>query len=139
MRPCPALQEVPAHPCAKIRRVIARIEHEGAKPVMRRCVGSSGDFQFSGGVSMKTRSLTSRATDQTTSTRQSRSPRMTKRVPKDTPAIAYADPTVCESCGAVFTRKTWRMDHHMTQEMFEAAAWGQCPACREQRDQIGSG
>jgi len=40
-------------------------------------------------------------------------------------------PTVCERCGAVFARRTWRRDHAVTHALLARAAWGTCPACRQ--------
>ena len=41
------------------------------------------------------------------------------------------EPTVCERCGAVFARRTWRRDHTVTHALLARAAWGTCPACRQ--------
>jgi len=40
-------------------------------------------------------------------------------------------PTVCEHCGAVFARRTWRRDHAVTHALLARAAWSTCPACRQ--------
>lgn len=42
-----------------------------------------------------------------------------------------ADPTVCERCLAVFTRKTWRPQSRASDPTLTAAARGVCPACRQ--------
>ena len=52
------------------------------------------------------------------------------------PAVAVkaeprVEPTVCERCGAVFARRTWRRDHRVTHALLARAAWGTCPACRQ--------
>src|SRR5216117_4495100 len=41
------------------------------------------------------------------------------------------EPTVCERCGAVFSRRTWRRDHRVTHALLARAAWTTCPACRQ--------
>ena len=41
------------------------------------------------------------------------------------------EPTVCARCGAVYLRRTWRHDHHLTDEMLERREWGFCPACEQ--------
>ena len=41
------------------------------------------------------------------------------------------EPTVCERCGAVFARRTWRRDHAATHALLARAAWSTCPACRQ--------
>lgn len=56
--------------------------------------------------------------------RSDRSPRVTKRQ-------AFADPTACERCGAVFFRKAWRKGRKIDPELLLRAAWGVCPACRQ--------
>ncbi len=43
------------------------------------------------------------------------------------------DPTVCERCGAVFTRKTWRQGRRVDDALLARAAWGVCPACEQTR------
>jgi len=45
------------------------------------------------------------------------------------------DPTMCERCGAVFTRKTWRQGRKVDEALLARAAWAVCPAC----EQIQSG
>ena len=42
-----------------------------------------------------------------------------------------SDPTICARCGSVFLRRTWRHDHHLTDEMLERRQWGFCPACEQ--------
>ena len=41
------------------------------------------------------------------------------------------EPTVCARCGAVYLRKAWRHNHHLSDEMFERRHWGFCPACQQ--------
>ena len=43
------------------------------------------------------------------------------------------DPTVCERCGAVFTRKTWRQGRKVDDALLARAAWAVCPACEQTR------
>ena len=40
-------------------------------------------------------------------------------------------PAVCERCGAVFSRLTWRRDHAMTHALLARAKWVVCPACKQ--------
>ena len=43
-----------------------------------------------------------------------------------------SDATVCEGCGGVFRRKTWRQTPvRVTHALLTRAAWGLCPACRQ--------
>jgi len=39
--------------------------------------------------------------------------------------------TVCARCGCVYMNRTWRHDHHLTDEMLERRQWGFCPACEQ--------
>jgi len=82
---------------------------------------------------MKTRSVNNQATLLKTSSRDRRGTRTTKEPASVTKAPVYADPTACVFCGAFFTRKTWRRDHHVTHAMLTKAQWAKCPACRQKR------
>lgn len=88
---------------------------------------------------MKTRSVSSKkiiartAPRDTRGTRTTKSPAVVARLP------AYDDPSVCEVCSAVYTRKTWRADHARTHTLLEKAAWVKCPACKQKRSGIAYG
>ena len=44
----------------------------------------------------------------------------------------FRDPTVCEGCGAVYTRKTWRRSGTRPLEaLLRDASWSVCPACAQ--------
>ena len=45
-----------------------------------------------------------------------------------------AEPTVCERCGAIFSRRVWQRGRVMTTALLERAVWRQCPACKQVRD-----
>ncbi len=45
------------------------------------------------------------------------------------------EPTVCERCGAVFARQTWRRDRAMNHALLTRATWAVCPACQQVREQ----
>jgi hypothetical protein len=62
-----------------------------------------------------------------------RGSRSGKVVPSAKGGHVFADPTACERCGAVFTRKTWRR-RGLDPELFHRAAWDVCPACRQEAD-----
>jgi NMD protein affecting ribosome stability and mRNA decay len=49
------------------------------------------------------------------------------------------EPTICARCGAIFLRKTWRHDHHLSDEQIERGRWGFCPACEQVARQEGQG
>jgi NMD protein affecting ribosome stability and mRNA decay len=39
--------------------------------------------------------------------------------------------TVCERCGAVFSRRTWRRDRQLAERTLATATWAVCPACEQ--------
>jgi NMD protein affecting ribosome stability and mRNA decay len=41
------------------------------------------------------------------------------------------DPSICEQCGAVFERKTWRADRKVTEQLMAKVDWTVCPACEQ--------
>jgi NMD protein affecting ribosome stability and mRNA decay len=41
--------------------------------------------------------------------------------------------TVCQRCGAQFSRRTWRRDRPLTHARLAAATWGTCPGCAQAR------
>jgi NMD protein affecting ribosome stability and mRNA decay len=41
------------------------------------------------------------------------------------------EPAVCERCGAVYERKTWRSDRRPTIAVLDKATWTICPACEQ--------
>jgi NMD protein affecting ribosome stability and mRNA decay len=42
-----------------------------------------------------------------------------------------ADPTVCERCGALYTRKKWRKGLRVSQVLLAQASWTVCAACAQ--------
>lgn len=61
-------------------------------------------------------------------TRQDKSPPVATKLP------APKEPTVCDRCGAVYSRKTWRRSHRITGDFLKEVNWGICPACVEVRE-----
>jgi hypothetical protein len=59
------------------------------------------------------------------------------------PAVAnkteYEDPSVCEACASVYTKRTWRRDRPITHALLERAAWTRCPACTQKANGIAYG
>ncbi len=49
------------------------------------------------------------------------------------------DPSICERCGAVYQRKTWRSDRKITEELSAQAEWTVCPACEQVSHQEAQG
>ena len=45
------------------------------------------------------------------------------------------EPTICERCGAVFARQTWRRNHPVNHTLLTRATWAVCPGCRQTRAQ----
>ena len=54
-----------------------------------------------------------------------------KILPVTAQAGATPEPSVCERCGAVFSRRTWRRDRKVTDALFAKAKWTVCPSCRQ--------
>ncbi|HEY2107152.1 MAG TPA: hypothetical protein VGH29_15240 [Candidatus Binataceae bacterium] len=54
-------------------------------------------------------------------------------------AKAPNDPSICERCGAIYERKTWRGDRKVTAQLSRAAEWTVCPACEQVSRQEGQG
>jgi NMD protein affecting ribosome stability and mRNA decay len=68
-----------------------------------------------------------------------RGTRSAKKPPVAVKLAPRTQPTVCEGCGAVFARRTWRRDHTVTTALLARAAWDTCPACRQARRGEGFG
>lgn len=58
-------------------------------------------------------------------TRSDRKPVVTQHT------AAIRESTVCERCGAVFSRRAWRRNQRVTLAFFDRAHWGVCPACEQ--------
>ena len=49
--------------------------------------------------------------------------------------LAYREPTVCDACGAVYVRKTWRRSRRRRlRALLAGADWARCPACQQVRE-----
>ncbi len=49
--------------------------------------------------------------------------------------LSYREPTVCDACGAVYVRKTWRRSRRRRlRALLEEADWARCPACQQVRE-----
>lgn len=46
----------------------------------------------------------------------------------------FPEATVCERCGASFSRRTWRTDRPTTHAFLARARWKVCPACKQAKD-----
>ncbi len=47
----------------------------------------------------------------------------------------YRDPTVCDACGAIYARKSWRRSRRRRlRTLLEGADWARCPGCRQVRE-----
>lgn len=58
-----------------------------------------------------------------------------KLTPAERRSGRTAEPTICDHCGAIFVRRSWRRDHHLTAAQLEHAVWSECPACRQVRNE----
>src|SRR5258706_10424400 len=59
-----------------------------------------------------------------------------KTVPAERRTGRLEEPAVCDGCGAVFSARTWRRDHHVTAAQLDRAVWTRCPACAQRSDGI---
>jgi len=62
-----------------------------------------------------------------------------KGSPGTHPSRQLREPTVCDRCGAIYVRKTWRSDHRITSDLLDSAHWDLCPACTQRRTGIAYG
>lgn len=88
---------------------------------------------------MKTRDISRKATVRETASRDLRGTRTGRLGALPNNAQHYDDPTICETCGALYTRKTWRQGRTLTHAKMENAAWATCPACTQKSSQTGYG
>lgn len=65
--------------------------------------------------------------------RDDKSPRVVRK------ARTYKEPTICERCGSIFVRRTWRTDHKLSAAELARAGWAVCPACEQVGRQVGQG
>ncbi len=65
--------------------------------------------------------------------RDDKSPRVVRK------ARTYKEPTICERCGSIFVRRTWRSDHKLSTAERARAGWAVCPACEQVGRQEGQG
>jgi len=65
--------------------------------------------------------------------RDDKSPQVVRKTGK------YQEPTICERCGSIFVRKTWRADHKLSAADLARAKWSVCPACVQVSREEGQG
>jgi hypothetical protein len=51
--------------------------------------------------------------------------------PPVTRKASFADPSVCDRCGAIYSNKTWRRGRSLPRELASAASWVVCPGCAQ--------
>ena len=49
------------------------------------------------------------------------------------------EPSVCESCGAIFWRRAWRARRPVTGALLARARWTTCPGCAQSQEATGFG
>jgi NMD protein affecting ribosome stability and mRNA decay len=54
-----------------------------------------------------------------------------KALPVTAKVGATPEPAVCERCGGVFSRRTWRRDRKVTDALLAKVKWTVCPSCRQ--------
>ncbi|HLK10788.1 MAG TPA: hypothetical protein VKW76_05370 [Candidatus Binatia bacterium] len=65
--------------------------------------------------------------------------RTKKRRPVEVASGRLAEPSVCERCGAVFSRRLWRRNRRVTGALLARATWVRCPACVQTAESAGFG
>jgi hypothetical protein len=65
--------------------------------------------------------------------------RTKKRRPVEAAAGHAPEPSVCDTCGAVFAGRLWRRDRPMTGAVLARARWTRCPACVQTAKGVGFG
>ncbi len=60
-----------------------------------------------------------------------RGTRSAKVRPVEARAGRPPDGAICERCGAMFSRRTWRRDHAVSHSLLARAPWVVCPACQQ--------
>jgi NMD protein affecting ribosome stability and mRNA decay len=65
--------------------------------------------------------------------------RTKKRRPAEASAGRPAEPSVCETCGAVFSGRVWRRGRKVTGALLRRAEWIRCPACAQTAGGVGFG
>jgi hypothetical protein len=62
---------------------------------------------------------------------------------KGSPSVGRAgrlpEPSVCDRCGAVYARRSWRVDRVLSSELLERVSWTVCPACAQHRSGVAYG
>lgn len=43
----------------------------------------------------------------------------------------FVAPSICDHCGAVYARKTWRCGRQLAREVMDKARWVKCPGCAQ--------
>lgn len=61
-----------------------------------------------------------------------RGTRPEKLHPAEAATRRLPEPTMCERCGAVFQRRTWRIDRRPSAAALSRARWRVCPGCKQQ-------
>jgi NMD protein affecting ribosome stability and mRNA decay len=67
------------------------------------------------------------------------SARTTKAKPVEVSAGRFPEPSACEKCGAIFSKRVWRQGRRVTAALLERANWTTCPACEQTRLATGLG
>jgi hypothetical protein len=49
------------------------------------------------------------------------------------------EPSACERCGAIFSRRLWRRDRKVTAPLLDRVHWTICPGCQQASQEVGFG
>ena len=67
------------------------------------------------------------------------STRANKVAPVEAAAGRFPEPSACEGCGAIFSKRVWRQGRRVTVAFLEGVNWTTCPACEQTRRATGLG
>jgi len=49
------------------------------------------------------------------------------------------EPRACDGCGALLSKRTWKVGERVSLALLDGVAWTTCPACRQVDAQVGQG
>jgi len=62
-----------------------------------------------------------------------------KNPPVEAAAGRPKEPSACERCGAIFSRRVWRQRREVPHALLDRASWTTCPGCRQASQAVGLG
>jgi NMD protein affecting ribosome stability and mRNA decay len=65
--------------------------------------------------------------------------RTKKKTPVESAMGRLPEPSICQGCGAIFSRRLWRKNHKIGAAVLARAHWMRCPACQQADQGVGFG